>query len=151
MSNKFSGSSRIQKEVQCLAAFAVYDATNKRKKMSSTAIDKSVELMYVGDPADDKSMGLAEQLVRGFGQFAGLYNAEDMATVTASAGAGGIDNFRHSGGTVLVIKSDLDCLGDGKRIVVGRISGGLTLPAMILAADLTDKDDHANRIRGRSL
>ena len=40
--------------------------------MSSTAIDKSVELLYVGDPADDESMGLAEQLVRSIGQFAGL-------------------------------------------------------------------------------
>ena len=118
--------------------------------MSSAAIDKSVELLYVGDPADDESMGLAEQLVRGIGQFAGLYNAEDMATVTSSAGAGGMDAFRRSGGTVLVIKPELHCLGKGKRIIVGGgNSGGLTLP-MMLAASLADKEG-ANPIRGRSL
>ena len=120
MSNKFSGTSRLHKKLQCLAGFAAYDATNKRKtRMSSTAIDKSVELLYIGDPATNDSMGLAEQRVRGIGQFAGLY----MATVTASAGAGGIDNFRRSGGTVLVIKPELQCLGEGKWIVVGGNSG----------------------------
>ena len=150
MSNKFSGSSRLHKELQCLAAFAAYEATNKRKIMSSTAIDKSVELLYVGNPAKDESMGhLTEQLVCGIGQCAGLYNAEDMATVTASAGAGGIDNFRRSGGTALVIKPELHCLGNGKRVVVGGISGGLTL-SMMLAVSLAEKED-ANRIRGRSL
>ena len=65
MSNKFSGSSRLHKELQCLAAFAAYDATNKKKTMSSTAINKNVESLYVGDPADEESMGLAEQLVCG--------------------------------------------------------------------------------------
>ena len=104
--------------------------------MSSTAIDKSMELLYVGNPVDDESIGLAEQLVRGLG---------------ASAGAGGIDNFCRSGGTVLVIKLELHCLGEGKkRIVVGGNSGGpLTLP-MMLAANLADKVD-AKGIRGRSL
>ena len=71
--------------------------------MSSTAVDKSVKFLYAGDLADDESMDLAEQLVHGIGQFAGLYNAEDMATVTSSAGAGGMDAFLRSGGTVLVI------------------------------------------------
>ena len=51
-----------------------------------------------------------------FGQFAGLYNTEDMATVTASAGAGGFDNFCRSGSTVLIIKLKLHCLGNSKRI-----------------------------------
>ena len=150
MSNKFSGSSRVHKELQFLAAFVAYDATNKRKTMSSTAIDKTVELLYVGDPTDDESMDLAEQLVRGIGQFACLYNTEDMTTVTSSAGAGGmLDTFLRSGGTVLVIKPELNCLGEGKRIVVGGNSGGLTLP-MMLAASLADKED-AKGIRGRSL
>ena len=109
-----------------------------------------MELLYVGeDPADDESMGLAEQLVRGIGQFAGLYNAEDMATVASSVGSGGMDAFRPSGGTVLVIKPELHCLGEGKRIIVGGNSGGLTL-SMMLAARLADKEG-ANPIRGRSL
>ena len=85
----------------------------------------------------------------GIGQFAGLYNMEDMVTVTAGAGVGGIDNFGRSGGTVLVIKPELRCLGEGKRIVMGGNSGGLTL-SMMLAASLADKED-AKGIRGRSL
>jgi hypothetical protein len=93
-------------------------------------IDKNVEFLHVGDPANDKSMGLAEhQPICGIGQFAGLYNTEDMATVTASAGVGGIDNFRRSGSTVHVIKPELHCLGKVKRIIVGGNSGGLTLAA----------------------
>ena len=150
MSNKFSGSSRLHKKLQCLAVFAAYDATNKKKAMSSAAIDKNVELLYVGDPAANESMGLAEQRVCGIGQFADLYNAEDMATVTSSAGAGGMDAFLCSGGTVLVIKPELHCLGECNRIVVGGYSGGLTLPMMLVAASLADKEG-GNPIRGRSL
>ena len=54
-----------------------------------------------------------------------------MATVAASAVAGGIENFRRPGGTVLVIKPELHFLGDGKRIVVGGNAEGLTLPMML--------------------
>jgi hypothetical protein len=32
MSNKFSGSSRLHKELQYLAAFSAYDATNKKRQ-----------------------------------------------------------------------------------------------------------------------
>ena len=125
--------------------------TRKRQCLLQLHIDKNVELLYIGDPADDESMGLAEQRVHGIGQFADLYNAEDMATVTSSAGAGGTDVFLCSGGTVLVvIKPELHCLGECNRIVVGGYSGGLTLPMLMLAASLADKEG-GNPIRGRSL
>ena len=51
---------------------------------------------------------------------------------------------------MLIIKSELQhCLGEGKRIVVGENSGGLTLP-MMMVASLADKED-AKGIRGRSM
>ena len=137
--SKFNGSSRLHKDLQGVAAFAAYVGINKRKTMSSSDIEKNMERMYVSDPADDESMGLANQLLCGIGMFACLYNVEDMPTATSSgAGARGI-------------KPELNCLGEGKRILVGGNSGGLML-RMMLVASLADKEPQdAKGVRGRSL
>jgi hypothetical protein len=99
MCNRFSGSSRLHKELQVLHRVLC--------------------------------MCLTHQLVCGIlGQFVGLYNVEDMTTVTSSAGARGIaDNSLHSCGTVLVIKHELQCLAEKLRRTdsahdVGDQSGG---------------------------
>jgi hypothetical protein len=88
-----------------------------------------------------------------FDQFADLYNVEDMTTVTSSADARGstiADNSLRLSGTVLVIKPELHCLGEGKRIHVGGNSGGGQTVPMMLATALADKED-AKGVRRRSL
>ena len=104
--------------------------------MSSSDIKKNMERMYAGDPVNDECIGLVPAHLRyswPLDQFAGLYNVEDMTTVTSSASARGIaDSSLCWSGSVLVMKPEL--------ILVGGNSGGLTV-SMILAASLADKKE----------
>ena len=150
--SKFSGTSKLHKELQGVVAFAAYEQCCKSDAMTVTAIENNMEMLYFGDPADDDSIGLADQLVRGLGMFAGLFKEEERSTVTHSTvGGGGGDDLLRSPppnkGTVLVMKPVLHCLGEDKRIVVGGTSG-IRL-SMMLAAGLTDKE--AKNVRGRLL
>jgi hypothetical protein len=150
--SKFSGTSKLHKELQGVAAFAAYEKCCKGDAMTVTAIKNSMEMQFFGDPADNDSIGLADQLVRGLGMFGGLFKEEERRTVTCSTvgGGQGADNLLRSPppkGTVLVMKPALHCLGEDKRIVVGGATGIRLL--MMLAAGLTDKE--AKNVRGRSL
>ena len=71
--SKFSGTSKLHKELQGVAAFAAYEKCCKGDAMTVTAIENSMEMQYFGDPADDDSIGLADQLVRGLDMFGGLF------------------------------------------------------------------------------
>ncbi|KAI2493281.1 hypothetical protein MHU86_21278 [Fragilaria crotonensis] len=79
-------------------------------------MENQMEEHYFGDPTDSDSIGLADQLVRGLGIFAGLYNEEFLqnSVVGASVGRGGGENLLRSPtptGLVLVMKPELHCLG----------------------------------------
>jgi hypothetical protein len=107
--SKFSGTSKFHKELQGVVAFAAYEKCCKSDAMTVTAIENNMEMLYFGDPADDDSIGLADQLVRGLGMFAGLFKEEERSTVTHSTvGGGGGDDLLRSPppnkGTVLVMK-----------------------------------------------
>ncbi|KAI2492691.1 hypothetical protein MHU86_21839 [Fragilaria crotonensis] len=153
--SKFSGTSKLHKELQVVAAFAAYEKCCKGDAMTATAIESSMERQYFGDPTDLDSIGLGEQLVRGLGMFAGLYKEEERSgTVRHSAGiggGGGDDNLLRSPPptkrTMLVMKPALHCLGEHKRIVVGGTTG-ISL-SMMLAKGVTDKE--SKNVRGRSL
>jgi hypothetical protein len=126
--SKFSGTSKLHKELQCVVAFAAYKECCESGAMTVTAIKNSMEILYVNDPADDDSIGLADQLIRGRGMCAGLFKEEERKTVTLSTvGGGGGDDLLRSPppnkGMVLVMKPVLHCLGEDKRIVVGGTSG----------------------------
>ena len=126
--SKFSGTSKLHKELQGVVAFAAYEQCCKSDAMTVTAIENNMEMLYFGDPADDDSIGLADQLVRGLGMFAGLFKEEERSTVTHSTvGGGGGDDLLRSPppnkGMVLVMKPVLHCLGEDKRIVVAGTSG----------------------------
>ena len=67
MSKAFSGNSKLHKEMQGVAAIVAYDQCCKGETMTEKAIDAKMEMLYCGDPLDDDSIGLAEQLVKGLG------------------------------------------------------------------------------------
>ncbi|KAI2508515.1 hypothetical protein MHU86_5914 [Fragilaria crotonensis] len=145
--SKFSGTSKLHKELQGVVAFPAYEQCCKGDAMTVTAIESSMEMQYFGDPTDDDSIGLTDQLVRGLGRFAGLFKEEERSgTVTHNStgvrGGGGDDNLFWSPppkkSTTLVMKPALHCLGEDKRILVGGTTG-IRL-SMMLAASLTDTE-----------
>ena len=166
-SSKFSGSSKVLEELQGFAAFVAYDNCYKMgKSMTSDAFENMMEGWYFGNPADDDSIGLAEQLVSGLMLFAGLYNEELLQDCEASSdhtrGYGGVGLGDKSArslnrvtnpslstipGSVLVMKPELHCLGEHKKFVVSE-TGGLNLSTM-LASGWGDKSSDA--ITGRTL
>ncbi|KAI2495196.1 hypothetical protein MHU86_19335 [Fragilaria crotonensis] len=150
---KFSGSAKVLKELQGFAGFVAYEACCMSDAMTSATMENQMEEHYFGDPTDSDSIGLADQLVRGLGIFAGLYNEEFLqnSVVGASVGRGGGENLLRSPtptGLVLVMKPELHCLGEDKKIVVGG-TNGLKLSTM-LASGLTDKAFDSG-IKGRTL
>lgn len=163
--SKFSGSAKVLKELQGLASFVSYEACFQQgTSMTTVSMENSMEAQYFGDPTDSDSIGLADQLVKGVGIFAGLYSEELLqSSVTTSdpsrlynhGGGGGEELLRStapatlsSSGLVLVMKPELHCLGEDKKIVVGG-TNGLKLSTM-LASGLTQKAFEVN-IKGRTL
>ena len=166
--SKFSGSAKVLKEFQGLAGFVSYEACFcQGSSMTTASMENMMEAQYFGDPADDDSIGLADQLVKGLGMFAGICNEELLQTsVTGTSGdpargycggGGGDVSIRSptptlmshsSSGLVLVMKPELHCLGEDKKIVVAG-TNGLKLSTM-LASGLTEKAFQVN-IKGRTL
>ena len=163
--SKFSGSAKVLKELQGLAGFVSYETCFRQgSSMTTTSMENMMEAQYFGDPADNDSIGLADQLVKGLGLFAGIYNQELLqSSVTAgsssdpSATWGGGEELMRSptptfssstSGLVLVVKPELHYLGEDKKILVAG-TNGLKLSTM-LASGLTDKAFHVH-IKGRTL
>lgn len=164
-SSKFSGSAKVLKELQGLAGFVSYEACFcQGSSMTTVSMENMMEAQYFGDPVDDDSIGLADQLVNGLGFFGGLYNEELLqnsitsSSDTARGYCGGERDLMRSptptlsshssSGLVRVIKPELHCLGEDKKIVVSG-TNGLKLSTM-LASGLTEKAFQVN-IKGRTL
>ena len=80
---KFSGSAFLQKELQGVAGFVAFQECHRRGKFTAKAVlEASMAAQYFGDPDDDDSIGLTEQLILGTGVFSGLYNEEPISTTT---------------------------------------------------------------------
>jgi hypothetical protein len=129
--SKFIGGTLLQKELQGFAGFIAYQECF-RQGNSTTISDLQATMgrRFFGDPNDIDSMGLAEQLVTGIAQFAGLYTIEtSMAVVVTDENTSAL-----SGGPILVLKHDLHCLGFDKRVLVGGVCG-INL-SLLLAAGL---------------
>ena len=76
--SKFIGGTLLQKELQGFAGFIAYQECF-RQGNSTTISDLQATMgrRFFGDPNDTDSMGLAEQLVAGIAQFAGLYTTTE--------------------------------------------------------------------------
>jgi hypothetical protein len=115
-------------------------------------MENQMEEQYFGNTEVDDSIGSADQLVRGLGIFAGIYNEEFLQnSVNGAAVRGGGGNLPQSPtptGLVLVTKPELHCLGQDKEIIVEG-TNGLKFSAM-LASGLTGKA-FDSAINGRTL
>ena len=167
--SKFSGSAKVLKDLQGFAGFVAYEVCFQDDSMTESTMENIMEAQYFGDTADHDSIGLADQLVKGLGVFAGLFNEElleNSLTAVDSSSSRGYDGGGAPGGgyqeplrsptptlstsgLVLVMKPELHCLGEDKKIVVGG-TYGLKLTTM-LAAGLTEKASDAGGIKGRTL
>ena len=118
--SKFSGGTLVQKELQGFAGFIAYQECF-RQGNSSTISDLQATMgrRFFGDPNDIDSMGLAEQLVMGIAQFAGLFTIETSMVTDENTNA----TSSQQSGTILVLKHDLHCLGFDKRVLVGGACG----------------------------
>jgi hypothetical protein len=140
---KFSGTSFLQKELQGLVGFVAYQECHRKGESSTQAgLQAGTVSQYFGNPNDEDSIGLAEQLVIGAGLFSGLYNKEELVSTTSSPSTGAADATtsnvaRHStsASVVLVLKPEVRCLGADKRIIVGG-SSGITLPLLFSGSRL---------------
>jgi hypothetical protein len=144
--NKFSGSALLQKELQGLACFVAYQECHHRGESSTRTVQEaSMFSQYFGNPDDEDSIGLAEQLLLGTGLFSGLYDREEVV-VSSTLPTGGVNATtssvpcHRSNITVLVLKPELHCLGVDKRITVGGASGITILSSASLK---TNKEDAA--------
>jgi len=85
---KFKGKSNLMKELQRTASFWAYNTVHTSgNSKAQNVLEELVAKKYFGDPKDPDSMGYAEQLVRGLGPFASMYEDPIEGTVTAAAGA----------------------------------------------------------------
>ena len=146
--NKFSGNAFLQKELQGLACFVAYQECHHRGESSTRTVQEASMLsQYFGNPDDEDSIGLAEQLLLGTGLFSGLYDKEEVL-VSSTSPTGGVNATtssvpRHrSNSTVLVLKPELHCLGVDKHITVGGASG-ITMSLLSSASLKTNKEDAA--------
>jgi hypothetical protein len=133
-----------------------------RKGESSTqaVLQASTVSQYFGNPDDEDSVGLAEQLLMGTALFSGLFNKEELASTTTSPTTGAADatttgsnvaRLSTSASVVLVLKPEMHCLGADKRIIVGG-SSGITLPLLLSGSLNCNKmEDSSARLQGRTL
>jgi len=131
----FTGGAKLLKELQGFASFVAFeDCHLSGDSLSKNLLMQEMERQYFGNPNDPDSFGLAEQLIHGVGVFSGLYTEEYQSTVTS------LENLpnptMNTQGTVLVLKPELHCLPDDKKIFVGQRPGCLNMKWM-LASNLT--------------
>jgi hypothetical protein len=89
---KFSGTSFLQKELQGLVGFVGYQECHRKGESSTQAVlQASTVSQYFGNPDDEDSVGLAEQLLMGTALFSGLFNKEELASTTTSPTTGAAD------------------------------------------------------------
>lgn len=134
-----------------LAAFVAYQECHYRGLSASRAtLEKSIGQQYFGVIGNDDSIGLSEQLVKGIGVFAGLYNLEDATTgqfepsdVAVAAKRTVAPAFRehHQNDSVLLLEPELHCMGRHMQIPAGLLNNGITLPRLIVQRGLS-KNDH---------
>ena len=85
---KFKGKSNLMKELQRTASFWAYNTVcTSGNSKAQNVLEDFIATKYFGDPKDPDSMGYAEQLVRGLGPFAALYEDPIEGNVTSAAGA----------------------------------------------------------------
>lgn len=138
--SKFVGGAFLQKELQGFASFIAYqECFRKGESTTKHELERSISNQYFGNPDDLDSIGLGEQLVEGAGVFAGLFTVETTTVTDSTTSRSG------GGGTVLVLKPELHCLGFEKRIVVGG-TNGINL-SLVLGTGLKN----AAHILGRTL
>jgi hypothetical protein len=119
--NKFIGGAFLQKELQGFSGFLAYQECFRRGTSSTKGtLEASLGEQFFGNPSDVDSIGLAEQLVKGVGVFAGLYTVEEPDTMPLL-----VTDVRanQSPLPILVLKPELHCLGGDKRVVVGAPNG----------------------------
>ena len=119
---------------------------------SRATLEKSIGQQYFGVIGNDDSIGLSEQLVKGIGVFAGLYNLEDATTgqfepsgVAVAAKRTVAPAFReHHQNDSVLHKPELHCLGCHIQIAAGLSNNGITLP-LIVQRGLSKNDHVAER------
>jgi hypothetical protein len=78
---KFSGTSFLQKELQGLVGVVAYQECHRKGESSTLAVlQASTVSQYFGNPDDEDSVGLAEQLRMGTVLFSGLFNKEELSS-----------------------------------------------------------------------
>jgi hypothetical protein len=122
--NKFIGGAFLQKELQGFAGFLAYQECFRRGTSSTKGtLEASLGEQFFGNPNDADSIGLAEQLVKGVGVFAGLYIIEEPDTAPLL-----VTDVRANQSPLptFVLKPELHCLGGDKRVAVG-VPNGINL------------------------
>lgn len=125
-SHKFIGGAALQKELQGYAGFVAYQESFRKGTSSTKAtMEKSLRDQYFGiSSKDDDFIGLAEQLVQGVGVFAGLYKKREEHPECDSFMPMVTDvHTSRASQPKLILKPELHCFGEDKRIVVGATNG----------------------------
>jgi hypothetical protein len=82
---QFSGNSTLMKELQHTLSFLAYNTVLEESgdSMSTKKLQDNAHLLYFGDKSNSDSMGYAEQMMKGFGPFAAMFEEDvDVAKGT---------------------------------------------------------------------
>jgi hypothetical protein len=140
---KFTAGSRIQKELQCLAAFVAYGQLHTEKRSSKSYLLQRVGELYFGT---NETSGLAKHLVKGIGFFSELYNNSSNTACPDSLTIHHIGND----GVKKFLKKELHCY---RSDIITNVPGGITVEMMHRKVISNDKvaDDAGPNITARAL
>jgi hypothetical protein len=116
-SDRFVGGATLHKELQGFVSFIAYQKTCLRNgtAMSQLMQQEALGNEYFGNPDDDDSVGLCEQLLQGVGLFAHLFEREDK--IQTDAHGMNITSRNPNQASTLVLKTHLHLMSNTKVVV----------------------------------
>jgi len=116
-SDRFVGGATLHKELQGFVSFVAYQKTCLRNgtAMSQLAQQEALANEYFGNPDDDDSVGLCEQLIEGVGLFAHLFDREERIQTDAQGKNANSRNPNQA--STLVLKAHLHSMSNTKVVV----------------------------------